>query len=414
MSAVAHGRGGWLPEHQRECEGFWLRERNGGLHVEWRDPVTRRMRSKRVGTDYSEAYAATKQLSSMVRLGNSVAPKSATVYQVAQDWLDRQLVPKCKPATVANYRYLLERFILPTLAERRFADIDPLTWNAFFSRIAEFDTADPKRKKNIGVTPEQVNATMKVVKSLARWAFVNGYAAENTAAGVRMTTVEHRERETLTAEQFEFMLGFADEYYLVHLSALFYGGVRGCELAALPWRNVTFRDDGRLDIRISQSLSRGTIGTPKTKSSARLITLPPHVADLLRVHMARQAATQPPHPDDLVFTTRRGNRLNLQNLRGRVFYPALDRANAHLAKEDLPALPKVVLHGLRHSCLSMLRSVGVADVAVQKLAGHTSMRTTDMYTHIDEQYRAEVALALDAAHHTAIAARKASAAATSP
>jgi hypothetical protein len=117
---------------------------------------------------------------------------------------------------------------------------------------------------------------------------------------------------------------------------------------------------------------------------------------------AHQAATQLPHRDDLVFTTRQGKTTNLQNLRARVLYPALDRANAYLAAEGRPALPKIVLHGLRHSNITTLRSLGVAGISVQKHAGHGSERMTDHYTHLDERRR--IAQLLDTAHRAAVSA----------
>ncbi len=46
----------------------------------------------------------------------------------------------------------------------------------------------------------------------------------------------------------------------------------------------------------------------RTNGTARIITLPPHMADQLTAHRERQAATQLPHPDDLVFTTVTGSR----------------------------------------------------------------------------------------------------------
>jgi hypothetical protein len=125
-------------------------------------------------------------------------------------------------------------------------------------------------------------------------------------------------------------------------------------------------------------------------------------ADLLRAHQVHQAATQLPHRDDLVFTTRQGKTTNLQNLRARVLYPALDRANAYLAAEGRPALPKIVLHGLRHSNITTLRSLGVAGISVQKHAGHGSERMTDHYTHLDERRR--IAQLLDTAHRAAVSA----------
>ena len=403
MSATRPPLTKWLPEHQQDCKGFWLRWRNNAYHVEWKDNVTGSKRSHRVGTTYSEAYEATKQLACRLRIGRPAAPKSATVHAVAEDWFARCLVPpRYKPATIANYKYYVERFILPTLGTHRFDDVDPLLWQEFFSRIDEFDSADPKLKKHQGVTPEQVNTVKKVVKSLCRWAQANDYATANNAASVRMTSVEHAEQATMTPEQFEFFLGFVDEYYRVHFSMLFYGGIRGCELAALPWPGVVFREDELMDIHITQSLSRTTIGAPKTKSSLRVLTEPHFLAEQLSLHRERQAATQTPHPDDLVFTSVTGKRLNLTNLRARVFHPALKAANAKRAEDGLPPLPAMHPHGIRHSTITTLRSMGVSDTAVQRFAGHSSLRMTDHYTHMDDQNREQIAGALDAAHHAAV------------
>ena len=79
MNAVTEDKPSWLPEHAGDCTGFWLRRRHGGYHVEWRDPVTRRIRSKKVGTTYTEAYEATRYLARKVRLGKPVTPTSARV-----------------------------------------------------------------------------------------------------------------------------------------------------------------------------------------------------------------------------------------------------------------------------------------------------------------------------------------------
>jgi integrase len=101
----------------------------------------------------------------------------------------------------------------------------------------------------------------------------------------------------------------------------------------------------------------------RTNGTARIITLPPHMADQLTAHRERQAATQLPHPDDFVFTTVTGSRLYLPNLRYRVLYGAVDRANKHLDEQEKPTIPHIQLHGLRHSCITMLRSAGIADIA---------------------------------------------------
>ena len=57
-----------------------------------------------------------------------------------------------------------------------------------------------------------------------------------------------------------------------------------------------------------------------------------------------------------------------------------------------------------NSCITLLRSAGVADIAVQRLVGHVSLAMTDRYTHVDEQHRNDIPHALELAHRQAVSA----------
>jgi hypothetical protein len=49
------------------------------------------------------------------------------------------------------------------------------TLEDFFRRPDEFDTADPSRKRLVGVSVSQQNIVKKTVKALFRWARQQGY-----------------------------------------------------------------------------------------------------------------------------------------------------------------------------------------------------------------------------------------------
>jgi integrase len=81
------------------------------------------------------------------------------------------------------------------------------------------------------------------------------------------------------------------------------------------------------------------LGPPKTPASARTITLPPFLTELLREHLATT-------PDSFVFTSPLGCRLRRSTFDRRVFRPAVD-GNAR--KGTQPVRPGLTFHGLRHS-----------------------------------------------------------------
>ncbi len=381
----------YLPEHKDLFVGYFVRERNGAYHVQWRDPVTRRMKSLKAGYTYTEVVTFIMELKKKVSIGKPVVSTSAPFWQVVENWFEREVIPNKKPKTEKDYRYYCDRFLLPTFSESRYSDMTKPVLEEFFTRIDEFDTADPMRKRiaNHGVvTVEQVNSLKKVTKSLFRWGCEEGYALSNAADDIVLEAVEPQERNIHTPEEFEFVLGFVNDYYKVHCLTLFWSSFRVGELAALPWNNIYFRPDGRVDIGITQGLSWKTITTPKTKKSVRKVTLPASVANALRQHQSRQQATQPPHPDNLVFTTTEGRTMDIGRFRERIWYKAQERANKYLVLQGMEPLPRVQVHGMRHSTITVFQNTdALPKGAVQQHAGHTNERTTSRYTHLEEQRR---------------------------
>lgn len=398
----------FLPEHVERFKGFYPQARGGVYHIKWRDPLVRtKWHSARGGTTYTEVVTTLEQLSARVHSKRPIVTTVTKTWQVIEDWFEQEVIPKKAPSTTKNYAYLVERFILPNLGEIRFSELSESVIDEFLERIDEFDTADPLLKRHDGVSVEQVNSLKKTVKSLCRWASAQGYTLGNPAANIRFETAEHSEQPIYTPEQFEFVLEFVNDYYMVHLMTLYWSSLRPGELAALSWRNVVFREDGRVDINVSRGLSLKTIGKTKTPKSRRTVTLPVSIATALKEHREVQRSTQLAHPDDLVFTTSTGKTLDIARLRERHFYKAQERANKFRAMHELEPLPRVSLKGLRHSSITVLSDGRLSDKAVQRHAGHTNQRTTDGYTHRDAERRHAVADRLEEARDAALEALEA-------
>jgi integrase len=94
------------------------------------------------------------------------------------------------------------------------------------------------------------------------------------------------------------------------------------------------------------------------------------------------------HPDDLVFTSPRGEALRVQNFRRRGF----DRAARSVGLEGLKP------HELRHTAASLAIAAGANVKAVQAMLGHASAAMTlDRYGHLFDDELDAVAARLDAA-----------------
>jgi|GEM_PF-6122450 len=392
----------FLPEHEELGKGFFVRTRGGKYHLQWRDPITRKMRSRVAGTTYTEVIDLVRHIAVRTVIGSPVMSGTTKVWELIELFFEREVAPpgKKKPKTRQTYTYNTERFILPALGELRVSDMTTPLLNEFLDRIDEFDTADPARKRNTAVTVNQKNQVIKILKALFRWAYDQGYVLANPAGPLRQITPEPKEHNILTPQEFEILLGHVNDYYRAHLIVLYWSSMRVGELGAISWKDVSFREDGRVDLHIRQGLSLRQLDTPKTPKSRRTITLPAFIAEELRAHQERQAATHEPHPAGLAFTTATGKTLDTGRFRDRVLYRSLDRANKALAEQELPPLPRVTVHELRHSSITAYRDHGsdLMATAVQLHAGHTNLRTTDRYTHLDQKRRESMADLIEQMH----------------
>ncbi|WP_218596547.1 tyrosine-type recombinase/integrase [Pseudonocardia oceani] len=118
---------------------------------------------------------------------------------------------------------------------------------------------------------------------------------------------------------------------------------------------------------------------PKTRRSNRTVPLPPRCLDALAAHHQRlqlqhgAGPGRPWPPDGYVFGTRHGTPLEPRNLT-RMFGQLCD---AH-------GIRRVPLHGLRHTCVSLLLSLGVHPRVVMEIVGHSAIEMTmNVYGHVN-------------------------------
>jgi integrase len=116
----------------------------------------------------------------------------------------------------------------------------------------------------------------------------------------------------------------------------------------------------------------------KTKSSNRTLPLLPQVEDRLLAEKARQKRNK-----KLCRKSWEENGYIFVNDLGRQIKP--DYVSHHFATLlEKKGLRKVRYHDLRHSCASLLLSLGIPMKQIQDWLGHSNFSTTaDLYAHLD-------------------------------
>lgn len=185
--------------------------------------------------------------------------------------------------------------------------------------------------------------------------------------------VRHRARSAawLTPDQGRSLLSSSeaagDPYYLAWVLMLCCGLRRG-EMLALRWTDIDFDrcllhvQRQRIDVD-GQSL----ITRPKSRSSVRDIPLDDHLMAVLRLHIT---------PRDSI----------LDGVSPTMLADALDRALIRAG------LPRITLHGLRHTMAAVAAGSGVPIRVLQSLMGHAHYQTTaDIYAHVNQEPMIEAA-----------------------
>lgn len=161
--------------------------------------------------------------------------------------------------------------------------------------------------------------------------------------------------------------------------AMFTGCRRG-ELIALTWDDINF-DSTTISITKSTCRPNGQMITKvtKTKGSVREITVPVAVLSLARQWKIEQGRYRLSigsqwRGDNYVFIRWNGLQMGLETPYN-AFQRIIKNYNAY-RPEDAPELPRIPLHGLRHTAATLLIGHGVDIRTVSGRLGHANTSTT--------------------------------------
>lgn len=265
------------------------------------------------------------------------------------------------PVSISNYARSLAR-LLELLGAARLDKLDSAQVRRSIARL-----------HSKGLSPRALANMLSAWRGLFHWLVRHkGYAA-NPCQGVRAAKSPRTLPKAMSVEAAQRLLEAAPggTVDLVRDHAMFElmysSGLRRAELLSLDW------GDGRLD------LNEGLVTVTGKGAKTRTIPVGSKAREVLAAWLAVRAQLAAPG-EKALFVGARGRRISASTLAVRLGAWARARgAEGHIHP-----------HVLRHSFASHLLQSSQDLRAVQEMLGHSSISTTQIYTHLDFQALAKV------------------------
>lgn len=373
-----------------------------------RDPETGKRQQKTYTYDRKkDAEAELSRITSERAQGSYVRPSKQTLNQHLDEWLppiERELAP----SSVRNYRDAL-RPVRERLGDKQLQaitkhDVEQLkTWML---------TSGRRRggKAGSGLSGRTVGLTLGRFTSALDSAVAEGKIARNVASLVKPPKHEKRERETWSEDQVRAFLTevTGDRLHAAWRMSLY--GLRRGEVLGLQWHRVQWGSFGERCAEHQEKWCKpcynfggdyrpATIAVewtrvlvdyrvvekpPKSKKGKRTLPLDAEVAAALRALWVRQAserleAGEAYTDTGWVVVNEIGEPVNPE-----WYSDEFDRVRTRAG------LPRIVLHGARHTALSLMVKQGVAISIVSAWAGHHDPGfTLSNYVHTNDEDMSE-------------------------
>ena len=253
-----------------------------------------------------------------------------------------------KPSTIASTNKNLRVHILPAFGEKKLDELKQEDVQRFMGSRTH-------------LKPKTVNNALSVLntmlKTAVEWGLIKALPVR-----IRLLKVTKPTMEFFDFDEVEHMLERADQMDARYTLLILLGaeaGLRAGEMRALEWTALDFR---RKLLTVDKAEWGGHVTTPK-HGKTRVIPMTDRLSMALKAHRHLRGP--------LVLYRDSGKAMSPQSQR-EWLHKVLRQANLKLRSP----------HALRHTFCSHLAMRGAPAKAIQELAGHASLSTTERYMHL--------------------------------
>lgn len=350
----------------------------------WYETETGERKLKRVSgfKTKEDAWAAARDLEQKSSAGIDVNGDTMTCSELMERWFADHCMDLA-PTTRAKYSSAIDKLSGMFISDLQIRRLDSKKFNLLIEKLRE--------KVSVSTA---VSNTEPLRFALA-WAVGERLIPINPLSNISLPQIPKRKQVILTDYDVDDLVAAAGSParrrrdFLVPLLLVLYGGLRREECAGLRWEDVDF-DHARITISeviVMTPDGKEHIKDPKTDLSARTITMPDFVMDMLRIAYQKflsrpDVHTMKHNPAHRVCVTSIGDPYSLKSY-SHAPLRLIREINQQREKDKKPRMPEASFHDLRHTHAAMLIRRNVQPKVISERLGHASIKITmDLYGYL--------------------------------
>lgn len=272
--------------------------------------------------------------------------KPITFTEFIPIWLETYVKNNNKHSEIQTKSIILKLHLLPYFGRFRLEIIDSLGIEKYKAKKIE-EGLHPKTINN------HLTVLQKCLRSAMEWGLLKDFPV------IKKLKTPPQEFDFLSVEEGTLLIDSAKGIYRDMITVALGTGLRFGEIKALTWDDVDFAGG---EIVVSRAFALGVLGSTKSNKIRRIPM----------THAVYETLQRMKKKSGYIFSDKYGNPV--------VHSTCINRLHGICKKTGLR---KIGWHVLRHTFASHLAQSGANLMAVQNLLGHSDIRTTMRYAHIN-------------------------------
>ena len=336
------------------------------------DETGRRVKKYKTYPSLAQARRGLRDFQAERDSHQQVSPRTITLDQWLDYWMSEVIIPNRAETTVYGYRKIIENHLSEALGGIRLQALSPQHLQQYYTMLM----------RDKGLSANTVRRHHDLLSCSLHFALRQDMIVRCPTERVEPPRVIPKEARFYSPENLKRLYALSEGHWLEIIVKLAGSlGLRREEICGLRWDSVDF-NLRKIHIKAARTAAGANIVLKETKnrSSNRVLHLNDALLRLLKRERARQAqnrlALGEAWPDTGLVAV---------DDQGVPYSPnAVSLAFTRFIRKN--GLPKITLHGLRHTFATVASAQGAPLFDIGKALGHSTPTTTGrIYTHLLDQ-----------------------------